>query len=120
MIRITDISDKIIKSHPDADLDPLERAYIFSAKAHDGQMRLSGEPYMSHPLEVAGILADMNLDVVSVAAGLLHDVIEDTRVTPKEIEDLFGREVLHIVSGVTKLSSLPSHDSQVRQAESIR
>jgi guanosine-3',5'-bis(diphosphate) 3'-pyrophosphohydrolase len=74
MIRITDILDKVNENHPDVDVDIIDRAYIFSARVHDGQMRLSGEPYLSHPLEVAGILADMKLDSVSIAAGLLHDV----------------------------------------------
>ena len=121
MIRITDIIDKVTANNPDADLDILDRAYIYSARVHEGQVRLSGEPYLSHPLEVAGILADMKLDVVSVAAGLLHDVIEDTRATPEEISELFGQEITHIVSGVTKLSKLPFSDSQAaRQAESIR
>ncbi|MBT8370032.1 MAG: bifunctional (p)ppGpp synthetase/guanosine-3',5'-bis(diphosphate) 3'-pyrophosphohydrolase, partial [Deltaproteobacteria bacterium] len=83
-------------------------------------IRLSGESYLSHPLEVAGILSDMKLDVTSVAAGLLHDVIEDTHAVPEEIEKLFGPEVLHIVSGVTKLSSLSFHSSRARQAESLR
>jgi guanosine-3',5'-bis(diphosphate) 3'-pyrophosphohydrolase len=68
----------------------VDRAYIFSAKVHDGQMRLSGEPYLSHPLEVAGILADMKLDSVSIAAGLLHDVVEDTHATEAEIGEMFG------------------------------
>ncbi|MEJ2284607.1 MAG: bifunctional (p)ppGpp synthetase/guanosine-3',5'-bis(diphosphate) 3'-pyrophosphohydrolase [Desulfobacterales bacterium] len=95
-------------------------AYIYSARVHEGQVRLSGEPYLSHPLEVAGILADMKLDVFSVAAGLLHDVIEDTHAVPEEIEELFGPEILHIVSGVTKLSSLTFHSSRARQAESLR
>ncbi|MEJ2037538.1 MAG: bifunctional (p)ppGpp synthetase/guanosine-3',5'-bis(diphosphate) 3'-pyrophosphohydrolase [Desulfosarcinaceae bacterium] len=120
MIRISDIIDKILEYNPDADLDLIDRAYIYSAKVHDGQMRLSGEPYLSHPLEVAGILADMRLDVVSVAAGLLHDVIEDTHATAEEISQFFGPEVLHIVSGVTKLSTLTFSDVQVREAESIR
>jgi GTP diphosphokinase / guanosine-3',5'-bis(diphosphate) 3'-diphosphatase len=120
MIRINDILDKIYAYNPDADLDLIDRAYIFSAKVHDGQMRLSGEPYLSHPLEVAGILADMNLDVVSVAAGLLHDVIEDTHATEDEIEEMFGPEAKHIVSGVTKLSTLPFASDQARQAENIR
>ena len=121
MIRITDIIDKVTANNPDADLDILDRAYIYSARVHEGQVRLSGEPYLSHPLEVAGILADMKLDVVSIAAGLLHDVIEDTRATPEEISELFGQEITHIVSGVTKLSKLPFSDSQAaRQAESIR
>jgi len=120
MIRINDIIDKITEYNLDADLDLIDRAYIFSAKVHDGQVRLSGEPYLSHPLEVAGILADMKLDVVSVAAGLLHDVVEDTHASIEEIEDMFGPEVRHIVSGVTKLSTLPFSSAQARQAESIR
>ena len=121
MIRINDIIDKITEYHPDADLDIIDRAYIYSARVHDGQVRLSGEPYLSHPLEVAGILADMKLDVVSVAAGLLHDVVEDTHASIEEINEMFGKDISHIVSGVTKLSVLPfSSGSQARQAESIR
>jgi len=121
MIRINDIIDKITEYYPDADLDIIDRAYIYSARVHDGQVRLSGEPYLSHPLEVAGILTDMKLDVVSVAAGLLHDVVEDTHATIEEIHEMFGKDVSHIVSGVTKLSVLPfSSGSQARQAESIR
>ena len=120
MIRISDIIDKMSENNPDADLDIIDRAYIYSARVHDGQMRLSGEPYLSHPLEVASILADMNLDVVSVAAGFLHDVIEDTSATEEDIKEMFGQDVLNIVSGVTKLSKLPFRSSQARQAESIR
>ncbi len=120
LIRINDIIDKISEYDPDADLDSIDRAYIYSARVHDGQVRLSGEPYLSHPLEVAGILAEMKLDPISVVSGLLHDVIEDTRATPEEIKKLFGPEVLHIVSGVTKLGSLPVGGSRARQAESIR
>ncbi len=120
MIRINDIVDKIYEYNPDADLGLIDQAYIFSAKVHDGQMRLSGEPYLSHPLEVAGILADLRLDVVSVAAGLLHDVVEDTHATEDEINEMFGPEVMHIVSGVTKLSTLPFVSDQARQAENIR
>ncbi len=121
MIRINDIIDKITEYHPDADIDIIDRAYVYSARVHAGQMRLSGEPYLSHPLEVAGILSDMKLDTVSIAAGLLHDVIEDTHATPEEIEAMFGEKVTHIVNGVTKLSALPfKSGSQARQAESIR
>jgi GTP diphosphokinase / guanosine-3',5'-bis(diphosphate) 3'-diphosphatase len=120
MIRISDILDKIYDYNPDANLDLIDRAYVYSAKVHEGQMRLSGEPYLSHPLEVAGILADMNLDVVSVAAGLLHDVIEDTHATEQDVEEMFGPEVKHIVSGVTKLSTLTFASDQARQAENIR
>ena len=120
MIRVNDIIDKISEYHPEADLGLIERAYIYSARVHEGQVRLSGEPYLSHPLEVAGILTDMKLDVVSVVAGFLHDVIEDTHAVPEDIEKLFGPEVRHIVSGVTKLSSLTFHSSRARQAESLR
>jgi guanosine-3',5'-bis(diphosphate) 3'-pyrophosphohydrolase len=120
MIRITDILDKIAEYSPEADLSLVERAYIYSARVHEGQVRLSGEPYLSHPLEVAGILADMNLDEISVTSGLLHDVLEDTAATPEEIEEIFGPDVLHIVSGVTKLSKLRLSSSEARQAESIR
>ncbi|MGB5422451.1 MAG: bifunctional (p)ppGpp synthetase/guanosine-3',5'-bis(diphosphate) 3'-pyrophosphohydrolase [Desulfobacterales bacterium] len=120
MIRITDILDKVAEYSPEADLSLIERAYIYSARVHEGQVRLSGEPYLSHPLEVSGILADMNLDDISVTSGLLHDVLEDTAATPEEIEKIFGPEVLHIVSGVTKLSKLRLSNSEARQAESIR
>ena len=120
MIRITDILDRVTETQPDADVDIIDRAYIFSARVHDGQMRLSGEPYLSHPLEVAGILADMRLDAISIAAGLLHDVIEDTHATEAEIGEIFGMDVQHIVSGVTKLSKLPFNSAQAREAESIR
>ncbi len=120
MIRINDILDKVAKYHPEDGLDIIDRAYIYSAKAHAGQVRLSGEPYLSHPLEVAGMLADMKLDSVSVASALLHDVVEDTEATEEEIEKIFGPEVLHIVAGVTKLSKLNFSSAQVREAESIR
>ena len=114
-------TDHMEFNYPDADLSIIDRAYIYSARVHDGQIRLSGEPYLSHPLEVAGLLADMKLDVVSIAAGLLHDVIEDTHATAEEINDMFGQEITNIVSGVTKLSVLPfDSSSQARQAESIR
>ena len=81
MIRITDILDRISAYHPEADLDLVERAYVYSARIHDGQVRLSGEPYLSHPLEVAGLLTKLKLDTISIAAGLVHDVLEDTNTT---------------------------------------
>jgi len=120
MIRISDILEKVHQYNPDVGSNNIERAYIYSARVHDGQVRLSGEPYLSHPLEVAGILADMKLDTVSITAALLHDVIEDTHTTKKNIEDMFGKETAHIVEGVTKLSALPFNSDQERQAESIR
>lgn len=120
MIRITEILDKLYEYYPDADVDIIDRAYIFSARVHAGQLRLSGEPYLSHPLEVANILTEMKLDPVSIAAGMLHDVVEDTHSTIDEIYDTFGKEVTHIVSGVTKISSLPFSTDQQRQAENTR
>jgi GTP pyrophosphokinase len=120
MIRITDILDKVSEYTTEEDQSLIEKAYVYSARVHEGQVRLSGEPYLSHPLEVAGILCDMNLDGVSIAAGILHDVIEDTRATSEEIEEIFGHEVQNIVSGVTKLGKLRFRTSQARQAESIR
>ncbi|MFW5908598.1 MAG: RelA/SpoT family protein [Desulfosalsimonas sp.] len=120
MIRITDIIEKLTEYYPDADVDIVDRAYIYSARVHAGQVRLSGEPYLSHPLEVANILADMKLDPVSIAAGLLHDVVEDTHSSIEEIYKFFGKDVAHIVSGVTKISVLPFSTDQQRQAENIR
>ncbi|RLB93366.1 MAG: GTP pyrophosphokinase [Deltaproteobacteria bacterium] len=120
MIRITDILDRISAYHPGADVEIVERAYIYSARMHEGQVRLSGEPYLSHPLEVAGLLTELKLDTVSVAAGLLHDVPEDTKASLEDIAEMFGSDVAHIVGGVTKLSRLPFRSSEARQAESIR
>ena len=120
MIRINNIIDKVSDVYPDADLDIIDRAYIYSARVHDGQVRLSGEPYLSHPLEVAYILANMNMDTVSIAAALLHDVIEDTHASPENVKEIFGNQVFHLVNGVTKLSKLTFDSSEQRQAESIR
>ncbi len=120
MIRVNDILDKILSYHPTANLSIIEKAYVFSAKVHEGQMRLSGEPYLSHPLEVAGFLANMKLDTTTIAAGLLHDVLEDTRTTPEEIEELFGKEIANIVSGVTKISKISFVNGEERQAENIK
>lgn len=120
MIRITDILDRVVEYYPEADLDIIDRAYVYSARVHAGQVRHSGEPYLSHPLEVAGILSDMKLDSISVAAGLLHDVVEDTHATAEDIREMFGPETAHIVSGVTKISALTFDNSQARQAENIR
>jgi len=93
---------------------------VFSALEHKGQVRHSGEPYLVHPLEVADFLADMKLDVVAVAAGLLHDVVEDTLATPERIAELFGPEVAHVVEGVTKIGAIPFSSSEERQAENFR
>src|SRR5919108_1450378 len=120
MIRFEDLVDKVRGSSPEADLELLRRAYVFSAFEHKGQVRHSGEPYLVHPLEVADFLADMKLDVVAIAAGLLHDVVEDTLTTPERIEELFGREIAHVVEGVTKIGAIPFSSSEERQAENFR
>src|SRR5215467_7762947 len=120
MIRFEDLIEKVRATNPDADAELLRRAYVFSAFEHKGQVRHSGEPYLVHPLEVADLLADMKLDVVAVAAGLLHDVVEDTLTTIDRIRELFGPEVAHVVEGVTKISAIPFSSSEERQAENFR
>lgn len=120
MIRITEITDKVYDYYPDADIGLIDRAYIYSAKVHEGQLRLSGEPYLSHPLEVANILADMKLDTVSIACGLLHDVVEDTHASMEDIKQLFGEETSKIVDGVTKISTLSFNTAHMKQAENLR
>ncbi|MBM3807014.1 MAG: bifunctional (p)ppGpp synthetase/guanosine-3',5'-bis(diphosphate) 3'-pyrophosphohydrolase [Acidimicrobiia bacterium] len=120
MIRFEDLLDKVQGYSPDADLELLRKAYVFSALEHRGQIRHSGEPYLVHPLEVADILADMKLDAVCIAAGLLHDVVEDTLTAPQKIRDLFGEDVAHIVEGVTKIGAIPFSSTEERQAENFR
>lgn len=120
MIRLHDILDMVSAYNPDADLDLIKKAYVFAAKAHQGQTRRSGEPYLIHPMEVAGILARMKLDVPSIATALLHDTVEDTVATLEEIESLFGTEVKNLVDGVTKLSKIQFVTSQEHQAENFR
>src|ERR1017187_6402956 len=106
MIRFEDLNEKVRAANPGADTELLRRAYVFSAYEHRDQVRRSGEPYLVHPLEVADILADLRLDVVAVAAGLLHDIVEDTPTTIGRIRELFGESVAHVVEGVTKLGAL--------------
>ena len=120
MIRFEDLLEKVRAYSPDADVELLRRAYVFSAFEHRGQVRHSGEPYLIHPLAVADFLADMKLDVVAIAAGLLHDVVEDTLTTIERIQELFGPEVAHVVEGVTKISAMPFSSSEERQAENFR
>jgi guanosine-3',5'-bis(diphosphate) 3'-pyrophosphohydrolase len=120
MIRFEDLVEKVRSYSPDADLELLRRAYVFSAFEHKGQVRHSGEPYMVHPLQVADFLADLKLDVVAIAAGLLHDVVEDTLTSIERIAELFGPEVAHVVEGVTKISAIPFSSSEERQAENFR
>ena len=120
MIRIQEILDKVAANNQNADLELIQRAYVFAATAHAGQTRLSGEPYLSHPLAVADTLADMGFDEPTVAAGLLHDTVEDTKATIEEIDENFGEEVADIVDGVTKISMIPFENKEEAQAENIR
>jgi GTP diphosphokinase / guanosine-3',5'-bis(diphosphate) 3'-diphosphatase len=120
MIRLNDITSQLLNYHPKADASLVEKAYVYSAKVHQGQIRLSGEPYLTHPLEVAHILTQMKMDLISVAAGLLHDTIEDTGAELAELERLFGKETANIVDGVTKISKIRFSTRQEQQAENMR
>ena len=120
MIRFEDLVEKVRGINPDADIDLLRRAYVFSAFEHKGQVRHSGEPDLVHPLEVADLLADMKLDVVAIAAGLLHDIVEDTQTPIERIKELFGPDVAHVVEGVTKLGAIQFSSKEERQAENFR
>ena len=120
MIRFDDIIEKVSSSYEEKDITLLQRAYVFAAKAHKGQVRRSGEPYLSHPLEVTNMLAGMDLDSTTLAAGLLHDVLEDTDITAQDLREAFGPEISHLVEGVTKISRVQESSPEARQAESIR
>lgn len=120
MIRFETIRDRVRTYQPEADFDLLRAAYVVAAQAHQGQVRLSGEPYLNHPLEVAGILADLKLDIVSVACGLLHDVVEDTKVTNEDLERRFGKDVSRVIDGLTKLSRVEFSSAEANQAENVR
>lgn len=120
MIRIQDIIDEVSSYNPEADFALIQKAYVYAASAHAGQTRLSGEPYLSHPLEVAYTLAKLRLDEFSIVAGLLHDTVEDTKATIDEIEEEFGEEVADIVDGVTKISLMSFDTKEEQQAENIR
>jgi GTP pyrophosphokinase len=120
MLRFNDILERLISYQPNADIELLKKAYVFSAKVHLGQVRLSGEPYLNHPLEVAGILTQLRLDAASVATGLLHDTVEDTLTTLEEILENFGEEIAQLVDGLTKISLISLRSSEERQAENFR
>ncbi|HXD34013.1 MAG TPA: bifunctional (p)ppGpp synthetase/guanosine-3',5'-bis(diphosphate) 3'-pyrophosphohydrolase [Pyrinomonadaceae bacterium] len=120
MIRIEDIVEKVHRNYPQADTDLLRRAYLFSAREHKGQKRASGESYLVHPLEVANILAEMRLDEVAVATGLLHDVVEDTLVELDTIREYFGEEITHLVDGLTKIAQISNVSREEQQAENVR
>src|SRR3984957_15597304 len=120
MMRQPDLVDLVKSYDPGADEAVLNRAYVYSMKAHGSQLRESGDPYFSHPVEVAGLLARMKLDTASIATGLLHDTVEDTVATLDDIERLFGHEITRLVDGVTKLSRLELQSDQTKQAENFR
>ena len=121
MLRINDILDKAQAYLPAAEeLEMIQKAYIYSATVHQGQVRLSGEPYLTHPMEVAGILVDMKMDSATIISGLLHDTIEDTLTTKEQIEREFGKDVAFLVSGLTKLSRISFGSQEERQAENFR
>ncbi len=120
MIRIEDIVEKVEKYQKNPDTDLIRQAYVFSAMVHKEHLRHSGEPYLIHPLEVASILCDMKLDTTSIAIGLLHDVVEDSATTVEQIEKYFGKEIAHVVDGVTKISKASFRSKEEQQAESFR
>ncbi len=120
MIRIDDILEAIRSYHADADLDAVRKAYVYSAKVHQGQTRLSGDSYMTHLMEVASILTRLHMDVPTIMTGLLHDTIEDTLSTEAELREVFGDEVAEMVDGVSKISKITFKTSEERQAENFR
>ncbi len=120
MTQLQTLIDEIPKYQPGADLELVNRAYRFSEMSHKGQQRASGEPYLSHPLEVAGLLVDFKMDVTTVTAGLLHDVLEDTRATKDDLAREFGPEIAELVDGVTKIGKLAFSSREERQAENFR
>ena len=120
MTQLQTLLEEIPKYQPGADLDLLTRAYRFSEQSHEGQQRASGEPYLSHPLEVARLLVNFKMDVTTVTAGLLHDVLEDTHATKSDLQREFGAEIADLVDGVTKIGKLAFSSREERQAENYR
>ncbi|HZT52128.1 MAG TPA: RelA/SpoT family protein, partial [Stellaceae bacterium] len=120
MMRQFELVERVKAYDPAADEDALNRAYVYSMKAHGAQLRASGDPYFSHPVEVAGILAGMKLDGASIITGLLHDTVEDTVATLEDVERVFGAEIARLVDGVTKLSRIELQSDQTKQAENFR
>jgi GTP pyrophosphokinase len=119
-MQVESVIQKVQSYHPPADVELLRHAYRFAAGAHNGQKRLSGEEFITHPLEVAYILAELQLDVVTIASGILHDVVEDTSVTLDQVEKEFGSEIALLVDGVTKLTRLECRTKEEQQAENLR
>ena len=120
MLRQYELVDRVLDYDPDADEAMLNRAYVFSVNAHGTQKRASGDPYFSHPIEVAGILTELHLDDETIATAILHDTVEDTVATPEEIERIFGGNVARLVDGVTKLSKIEAQTENERAAENLR
>ncbi len=120
MIRLNDILDKVSAYNPTADHNLIRKAYVYCAKVHQGQTRLSGEPYIIHPMEVAGLLAELKLDVPSIVTGFLHDTIEDTLATSEDLTRMFGSEIAALVDGVTKISKINFKTKEESQAENFR
>ncbi|MDD5476279.1 MAG: HD domain-containing protein, partial [Syntrophales bacterium] len=120
MVRITDILEEAQKYMSRNEVEMIEKAYIFSASVHQGQVRLSGEPYLNHPLEVTWILVKMKLDVSTIITGLLHDTVEDTLTTLEQLESSFGKEVAFLVDGLTKISKIVFASRLEQQAEYFR
>ncbi len=120
MIRFDNILEKVSPYYSEKEITQLQKAYVFAGRAHKGQVRRSGEPYLSHPLEVTDMLADMKLDATTLTASLLHDVLEDTDVTAPDLRQAFGNDVAHLVEGVTKISLVQESSPETRHAETIR
>jgi len=119
-VTVDSLIKKVLSYNPDADVELLRKAYIFSREAHCSQRRIEGTPYIEHPLSVADILTDMKVDVATIAAGLLHDTIEDTETTPRDIKDIFGEEIAFLVDSLTKLSKIEFKTKEEAQAENFR
>src|ERR1700730_12765986 len=120
MMRQFQLVERIKAYDPGADEDAINRAYVFSMKAHGSQLRACGDPYFSHPIYVVGILAELSLDAPSIITALLHDTVEDTVATLEDIERLFGPDIARLVDGVTKLSRIELQSDQTKQAENFR
>src|ERR1700724_2900256 len=120
MMRQYELVDRVRRYNPQTDEVALNRAYIYAMKAHGAQVRASGDPYFSHPLEVAAILTDMKLDDATIVAAVLHDTIEDTDSTREEIDKLFGSDIGRLVDGLTKLKRLDLVSKRAEQAENFR
>ncbi|MEX2409314.1 MAG: RelA/SpoT family protein, partial [Rhodovibrionaceae bacterium] len=120
MMRQFELVEKIKSYDPSADEDVINRAYVYAMKMHGSQLRASGDPYFSHPIEVAGILTELKLDDSSIVTALLHDVVEDTDATLEDIERMFGKDIGRLVDGVTKLGRLELQSEQTKHAENFR